>query len=225
MRSTRFLGSEGSRGASSRRGRLGAGAGLALAATLMLSGCQWTSPIETDRAYEPADGSSITIGGVDLRNIVIVSDGHGAPGTVAGMAVNNTDQDVQLSIPDESGQALQVTVPARGSARLGTEGDGGPITIASVPEPDGAYRLLSVVTSQGQSAVNAPVLPPEGYYASLAPTAPSTRSATASPAGTQTGPAQNGTPGPASPPPTGEATAGPTAAGGRQGGPAATATS
>lgn len=225
MRSTRFPGSGGSRGASSRPRRLGASAGLALVATLTLSGCQWTSPIETDRAYEPADGSSITIGGVDLRNVVIVSDGSGAPGTVAGMAVNNTDQDAQVSIPDESGQPLSVTVPARGSVRLGTEGNGGPIMIASVTEPAGAYRLVSVVTSEGQSAVNAPILPPEGYYASLAPTAPGTQSPTASPAGTQTGPAQNDTPDPASPSPTGEATAGPTATGGPQDGPAAAATS
>lgn len=191
MRSTRLFGSGSGHGdsraprAGSRATRLGA-AGVALVAALGLGGCQITSPVETDRHYEPADGSSVSIGGIDVKNVVVVSEGSGAAGTVTGLVVNHTDQAATVSVPDEGGRGEEIKVPAKGSVNLEDGEGGGPVVIASVPEKAGATKTLTIVTTSGQTVVNAPVLEPRSYYATLAPSAAATATATGTASGTAT---------------------------------------
>ncbi|WP_147279142.1 hypothetical protein [Dermatophilus congolensis] len=163
-----------------------AAAGLTGIAALALAGCQWTSPIQTDKAYAPADGAMFEMGGLHLQNVVVVSEGNGKPGTISALAVNNTQQPVKVGFANPQGQpGQQFDVPAGGSLQFGGQKEGAAsVTLPQVPTTAGGMMPLSVITSAGQDVVNAPVLPPTGYYASLKPTAPAT--STSPPSGTST---------------------------------------
>ena len=154
-----------------RRGRRSLRTGaVALVAAVALAGCQWTSTIQTDQVYEPADGTSVQVGALQVNNVVVVSQGNGAPGNVTGLAINNTGSPLQVTVGlANGGQAggPGVTVPAGGTAPLSAPG-GQAITVP-VQEPAGSHVPLIISSGEGQTAVNAPVLAPEGYYAEYAP--------------------------------------------------------
>lgn len=144
--------------------------GVALIAAAALTGCQWTSTIQTDKAYEPADGTSVTVGGLHVANVVVVSAGKGAPGNVTGLAINNTSQPLQVQVKSVDGAAAgaALAVPAGGTAQLTTPG-GTAMTLPSVPSLPGGHITLTVDSAEGQTAVEAPILAPTQYYAPYAP--------------------------------------------------------
>ncbi|MCK0110792.1 hypothetical protein MWU75_01365 [Ornithinimicrobium sp. F0845] len=150
-----------------------AAAGLALAAALTLSACQMSSPVTTDMGYDPADGVSVDAGAMAVRDLLVVSEGDGAPGVVSGQVVNNTGEaaDVTISaVVDGQMVALQptVTVEPGASVRLDGQGSGGagtPVTVPNVPVRAGGVIELMVQTSQGEADSGlAPVVLPDGYY-------------------------------------------------------------
>ncbi len=156
----------------SRRGSRGARtakvAALAAAATLTLGACQWTSTIQTDRQYVPADGWEANVGPLELRNVLVVAEKQGGPGNVVGYAVNSSDQPVDVSVAGAQGGA-KIVVPARGSAQL-TQANGPATTLAKVDAAPGAYTNVRIETSVGGTDIQAPVLPATEYYKTLAPT-------------------------------------------------------
>lgn len=179
MRTTRFGSapsqststSEQAPGQSVRAGRgvrsLGT-VGLVAASAVLLTGCQWTSPVQTDTAYEPADGTSVSMNGLEIKNVVVVSAGDGAPGTVSAMAINNTGKPVTVGFAGSEGEKPQQhNVPVGGSVVFG-KGEGATnVTVPQVAGKAGGHTSLAIVTNFGQEHVNAPVLPAEGYYAGL----------------------------------------------------------
>ena len=50
---------------------------------LLLTGCQIISPRQTDVMYAAADGVALDVGDVQLRNLVVVADTKGGPGTLS----------------------------------------------------------------------------------------------------------------------------------------------
>ncbi|MBD3784268.1 MAG: hypothetical protein IE926_15195 [Micrococcales bacterium] len=142
-------------------------AGLA-AATLLASGCAVFSPVQTMDAYVPADGVDLTIPGLDLRNVAIVADAKGSPGTVIGQAVNNGADAVEVTFGVEGGQgSAKTSVPAFSGGSLTT---GTKVELSDVPVAPGSMVRLVVSTPQaGQNVVLVPVLAPERYYDGLAP--------------------------------------------------------
>ena len=158
------------------RSRRLAVAGFALTAALGLSACQMTSPVTTDMIYDPADGVSVDVGDVAVRDLLIVSEGDGAPGVVSGLVVNNSAEpaDVTLVISAD-GQATPlsptVSVPAGQSVRLDGQAADGSAQAVSIPAvaaaPGGNVEIL-VQTSGGEAdSALTPVLLPEGYYSDL----------------------------------------------------------
>ena len=194
---------ETSRGVSRRRRGLGAAA-LGLAAALSLSACQWTSTMQTDQAYEPADGTSAQVGQVLFSDLIVISTSQGDRGNIVGRVTNNSTAPARVSVSlqqqQPSAERTQLTVPAGGTAQL-TQSRGRATTIESVPQPPGSMVMLHVQAPAGQTLVNAPVLLPEQQYASLAPSAPAPtpgEPATATPGGTSTATSSpTGTGGPA----------------------------
>lgn len=167
--------------------------GVALVAAAALTGCQWTSVIQTDQGYEPADGTTVRVGDLEVANVVVVSAGKGAPGNVTGLAINHSAQPLQVQVraADNAGQAggPAVAVPAGGTAQLTTPG-GQAVTLPSVEPMAGSHITLTIASAEGQTAVDAPVLPPEQYYAPYAPqggAGEATAGSTASPNATATG--------------------------------------
>ena len=164
--------------------------GVALVAAAALTGCQWTSMIQTDQAYEPADGTTVRVGGLEVANVVVVSTGKGAPGTVTGLAINHTAQPLQVQVSAAGSAGAggpAVAVPAGGSAQLTNPGGQG-VTLPSVEPIAGSHITLTIASAEGQTSVDAPVLPPQHYYAPYAPGGASeTAGATSSPNATATG--------------------------------------
>ncbi|QKE82703.1 hypothetical protein [Arthrobacter sp. NEB 688] len=155
-------------------------AGLA-AATLTVSACGVFSPVQTDYPYIPADGVDLTLPGLDLRNIAIVSAEEGAAGTLIGQAVNNAAEPVEISFSIEGGQAATTSLPAYSGEGLADA----KVRLEAVPVAPGAMVQLTVATREGgQNLVLVPVLSPELYYEGLAPSPSATTSPSATPTAT-----------------------------------------
>ena len=148
-------------------------AGLEAAAALCHSACQITSPVTTDMPYDPADGVSVDVGDVAVRDLLVVSEGDGAPGVVSGLVVNNSSESVEVTLAvNVEGQMSALspvaTVPAGGAVRLDGQGteSGSPVTLPSVPVGAGGTLDIVVQTSVGQAEGSlVPVLLPEAPYA------------------------------------------------------------
>src|SRR5699024_8640719 len=97
--------------------------GLASAASRGRGACAMTSPVTTDLAYDPADGVSVDAGDLAVRDLLVVSEGGGAPGVVSGLVVNSGTEEAQVTlVVSADGQMTPlsptVTVPVDGAVRL-----------------------------------------------------------------------------------------------------------
>lgn len=152
----------------------------ALATAAGLSACQVASPITTNQPYDPADGVSVDTdtGDVQVRDLLIVSEGNGGPGAVLGYVVNNSAEalSVQVALEIEGTRtdlAPALQIPAESAARFdGRIAEGEfeePIIAEEIPGLPGGLIDLRITTSAGEvSSTSAPVLPPDGYYANYA---------------------------------------------------------
>jgi hypothetical protein len=139
---------------------------------LGLTGCQLTNPVQTNDPYVPSDGVPVDLDQVQIRDLVVVAESKGGPGTLSGAVVNRSGEPVTITFAGEGGASTTVQVPANGQERLsGTS----PVSLAAVNADPGGVATLQISTAAaGSNVVHVPVLPPEGYYETLAPSAPST---------------------------------------------------
>ncbi|NHI18604.1 hypothetical protein H9L10_00170 [Phycicoccus endophyticus] len=152
-------------------------AGIATAA-LLAAGCGVFSPAQTDYSYIPADGVDLTIPGLDLRNIAVVTDGEGEPGVLVGQAVNDSGDAVEVAFGLEGTTGATTSVPAYSGEALSSPTS--TVDLGAVPAAPGSLVELTVQTREaGQNVVSVPVLAAEGYYAGLAPSASASPTPTA----------------------------------------------
>lgn len=145
-----------------------------MAAALLLAGCQTTSPIQTDVPYVAADGVPVDLGTVQVRNLVVVADTEGGPGTVSASVVSTSDKAETITFAGEAGN-VTAEVPAHAQTQLS---ESTRITLPGVKAAPGGVVTLQVgSTSSGVNIVKVPVLLPEGYYAELKPSAAPTTAA------------------------------------------------
>lgn len=82
---------------------------LALAAVIALgaTGCSLFAPQGTLDPYAPSDGIDVTLDGVDVRNLMLISDEGGENFNVVFTGVNKGSEatDVRISFVDEGGAA------------------------------------------------------------------------------------------------------------------------
>lgn len=140
----------------------------AAAAAALLAGCAYTSPATTQLPYEPADGTGAAVGDVLLRNVLVVAEEEGAPGSLVGVVANRglDDVEVQFSLTEDGTTVGSVEVPANTSVQLGPEGE--EVVLDGVPAP-GALLPLDVRTGQGGTQIRVQVFEPEGPYEGYAP--------------------------------------------------------
>jgi hypothetical protein len=161
----------------------------ALAGTLLavgLTGCAYASPSTITTPYPASDGVDADIPGtgVGLRNFIVIGTEKGAPASVVGVIVNDSDTNVQVSLQADLGETAQpsqtlVQIPPHGTTQIGPA-QATTMQIPDLPVVPGALTGLSAATPQGGRAdLSVPVLLPVGAYASLTP-AP-TPSGTSSP--------------------------------------------
>jgi len=161
------------------RHRLRAVLGAAVLGTTLLGGCAVFSPVQTDYAYQAADGVNASFGDLDVRNLAVVADAKDAPGALVGQLVNTSSEDIDVALASEGSQPVEVTVPRHGTVSLGEEE---PATLSTVPAAPGEVITLQVATSAtGQNVLTTPVLPPLGYYEDATPAPAASPSASESP--------------------------------------------
>lgn len=145
-----------------------------LALVAGLGACQMASPITTDMSYDAADGVSVDLEDVVIRDLLVVSEGNGASGVVSGLVVNKGTEEVTLTLQAED-EALtpEVTVAPGTSVRLdGTDpltGEAGePVTVPALQGGAGSSLTLRFATSAGAAdSALVPVLSPTGPYSDM----------------------------------------------------------
>lgn len=153
-------------------------AGAAVAVAFGASACQITSPVQTSHVYSPADGVLLDAGSLEIADLLVVSEGDGAPGVVSGYAVNTGQQPltVQLSVAPEGAapEPLSPSVELAPGTALRLDGDRGvdsaelsytPVMVPSVEPRAGLTVTLRVSTSEGDVASTlVPILFPDPPY-------------------------------------------------------------
>ncbi len=132
-------------------------------AALLASGCAVFSPVQTQYAYQPADGPALDTGDLQLRNLVVVAAEKGGEGVLVGQAVNPSTSAVQASFSVGGGTPATLTVPATSGATLSQGATS--VVLTEVPGGPGEVVELTVTTpAAGANLVVVPVLAPTGYY-------------------------------------------------------------
>ncbi len=110
---------------------------------------------------------------MEVLDLVIISEGDGAPGVVSGYVVNTSGEPLTVNVALETeGERTDLTPPVEVDPSQGMRMDGktddgefvDPVTAEAVPGVPGG--LVTLRLSTGRSAVSArvPVLPPDGLY-------------------------------------------------------------
>lgn len=141
---------------------------------LVLSGCQVTSPTTTMLRYAPADGIELDGEALDVRDLLVVSQGNGAPAVVSGSLVNSGTEPLTVTV-SVAGQELspEVTVEPGTAVRLdGVQPDGSQgerLVLPSLESPAGeSVEVRITADGEGTLAAQAPVLLPQGHYEQFA---------------------------------------------------------
>lgn len=155
---------------SARPARTGVVAASAAAGVLLLAAC---APATTMLPYAPSDGVRVNVTD-ELRglNLMVVSEGDGAPGNLLGALSNNTSEDVVFTLAAEGAGTLSLPVAANDTVYLGTE-DGVEALLEAVVVEPGADLEASLTAGNVSSDFFLPVLDgtlPE--YAEYLPEAP-----------------------------------------------------
>ena len=80
------------------RAQRAAAAGVIALAVLGVSSCSAVNEQATVREYSPSDGIVENVGEVELRNLLVVSNGDGEAGRVLGTVVNASPDNVDFSL-------------------------------------------------------------------------------------------------------------------------------
>ncbi len=163
---------------SSRPGRRAvAPVAATVAAGLLLGGCSFTSRDVTLEPYAPSDGLQVDLGEVLVRNVLVVSEGDGAPGVVSGALVNRGEEDAVVLVEvgptiDEVDVAAGATVFLSGYDSSFEGGDSVQVVVESVDPIAGGVIPITFSDPVADSAtLEVPILLPEGPYAEITPPA------------------------------------------------------
>ncbi|MET4061621.1 hypothetical protein ABIB35_003196 [Arthrobacter sp. UYP6] len=80
------------------RAQRAAATGVIALAVLGVSSCSAVNEQATVREYSPSDGIVENVGKVELRNILMVSNGNGEAGRLLGTVVNASPEDINFSL-------------------------------------------------------------------------------------------------------------------------------
>ncbi|GAA2179232.1 hypothetical protein GCM10009847_12430 [Leucobacter tardus] len=76
---------------------------LAAGLTVGASGCSLIAPVATSIPYAPSDGIDVTVGGADVRNMMLIADESGENFNVVFTGVNTGSEDIELTVNMEHG--------------------------------------------------------------------------------------------------------------------------
>jgi len=159
------------------RTRSTAAAGVIALSLLGATGCSAVNDQATTTEYSPSDGIIQDIGDLELRNILVVSDGDGEPGRLLGTVLNDSTEPVNFEL-SVGGSNLTWNIPA-----------GGKVVYDDAPQAEVLVESVNVVPGTGIRAeatagsetatLNVPVVDGQvPYYEDFLPTPEASPSAT-----------------------------------------------
>ena len=138
----------------------------------------YLSPAQTTKSYEAADGTSATMGSLQLQNVLIVTGAKGEAGQLQGMAVNNGQAPIKLTVTAGK-QTTTITVPAATAVRLDgkqTAADSATVPPVSVPsvaaQPGSSQKVTFTTVKSGATDIQVPVMLDQYPYGSASPDHP-----------------------------------------------------
>lgn len=94
-------------------------AAVAVAATLVVTGCSYTNPITTQVDYPASDGVQVRMGEVFAHNLLILAEEQGGFAVLTGSLSNDSRDDVTVTVTLDGEDATQVEVAARSTVIFG----------------------------------------------------------------------------------------------------------
>jgi len=79
------------------KARIAASVVLAVGVALATAGCNLVAPQATRAIYDPSDGVGATVGDLDIRNAMIISE-DGEVGTLVVSLINDTDETLSVEV-------------------------------------------------------------------------------------------------------------------------------
>ncbi|WP_426565284.1 hypothetical protein ACPPVT_02895 [Angustibacter sp. McL0619] len=138
----------------------------------LLASCAVFSPKTTNENYDAADGVTANLGEIVARDLLVVGS-KGEQGLLSGAIVNNGTDDASVTITAK-GQPQPVTVSLPGGAlvTLGNGEDQTNVVVGNLTVEAGSMLDVTISTPTGGQVVTpVPVLPAEGPFATVTPTA------------------------------------------------------
>ena len=106
-----------------RRGKLAMATAALGIGLLSVTGCGYINAQQTTEQYSASDGTRTDLGPLQLRNMMIISDGEDKPGRVIGAVYNTSANDVKLTINGAGGSQTQVPVKKNSYVLLNDSAD------------------------------------------------------------------------------------------------------
>ena len=126
------------------------------AIAVVAAGCSAINPIITQEEYDASDGVSVEIGDVRGLNLLVITEAEGAPASLIGAFTNPGDEAVEVAVSLDGETIAMVEVPARGTVRLGAEGDT-QVTGTSTAAPGRSHEITLQTDAAGQIVEEVPV--------------------------------------------------------------------
>ncbi|MCC9206051.1 hypothetical protein [Arthrobacter sp. zg-Y769] len=138
------------------RVRRTAAAGVIALAMLGTAGCSAVNEQATTIEYSPSDGILENVGDLQLRNILVVSNGFGEPGRLIGTVINDgaDTQEFTLAV---GGSTLSWNLPAGGKVVFEDELEE-KVTVAVVEDEPGTGIDAELDLNEETTALNIPVV-------------------------------------------------------------------
>ncbi len=106
-----------------------------------------------DNWNSTAVGDDKSIGALDLRSVLLVTDAEGAPARILGTFENTTSQPIELTISDDD-EEIRLTVAEQGSIALDTT----ETLLRTSGDAPGARTTLVATTAEGSVDLLVPVV-------------------------------------------------------------------
>ncbi|TXK19342.1 hypothetical protein [Homoserinibacter sp. GY 40078] len=141
------------------RARFVAAIALSGALALGLSGCNFITYAATTKEYDPSDGVNFTVGDLELRSMLVITD-DGETGSLVGVAVNDTGSAIPFTLEWETASGwtgVDLSAAADGSTSFGF-GDGQRVNLDDIGTEPGELLEVVVHIDGDQKGAKLPVL-------------------------------------------------------------------
>jgi len=127
-------------------------------AAVALAACSAINPITTQMDYQASDGVSVKVGDTKGINLLVVTTAKDAPSVLTGALHNSGAEDAVITLSIDGEIAVNVTVPAGATVKLGTAEGQELVQGKSPAAPGGLAAVWFATEADGAEQHNVPVV-------------------------------------------------------------------